>query len=56
MGSSKDERKLHLINWETVIKEKEDGDLGVRRMRSMNLAFMAKLGWRLLLEQNELWV
>ena len=47
-GSSKDERKLHLINWETTIKEKEDGGSRVRSMRSMNLAFMAKLGWRLL--------
>ena len=29
--------------------------LGIRSMQNMNLAFMAKLGWRLLSAKNELW-
>ena len=31
------------------------GGLGIRSMQNMNLAFMAKLGWRLLSTKNELW-
>ena len=54
-GSSKDERKLHLINWEIMTKGKDMGGLGIRSMQKMSLAFMAKLRWRLLLAKNELW-
>ena len=54
-GSSKEERKLHLINWETMTKGKDIGGLGIRSMQKMNLAFMAKFRWRLLSTKNELW-
>ena len=43
-GSSKEERKLYLINWETMTKGKDMGGLGIRSMQNMNLTFMAKLG------------
>ena len=54
-GSSKEERKPHLINWETMTKGEDMGGLGIRVIQNMNLAFMAKLGWRLLSAKNELW-
>ena len=37
-----------------VIREKELGGLGIKRMHDMNLAFMAKLSWRLLQEKESL--
>ena len=55
-GSSQDRRKIHLANWETMMAVKGRGGLSIRRMRNLNLAFMAKLGWRLLLGSNPLWV
>ena len=34
---------------------KEYGGLGIRSMRNMNIAFVAKLGWLLITAKNELW-
>jgi len=50
------ERKPHLVAWDTVIKEKTQGGLGIRSMRQLNLAFVMKLGWRLKTEPSALWV
>ena len=47
-GSSNEGKKVHLLNWDSVT-----GGLGIKRMRNVNLAFMAKLGWRLLSELKE---
>ena len=38
---------IHLLNWDTVTLNKDQGGLGIRSIRSMNLAMLAKLGWRL---------
>ena len=40
-------KKLNLINWEDVFKPKEKGGLGVRRIRDLNKALLAKIGWSL---------
>lgn len=37
----------HLIKWETITKAKSDGGLGIRKSREMNVAFFAKIAWRL---------
>ena len=55
-GDTMEGRKTHLINWETVTKEKSKGGLGIRKMQHMNKALMAKLGWKLLTDRNKLWV
>ena len=49
--------KIYLLNWDSVTQGKDHGGLGIKRMHNMNLAFMAKLGWRLLsdLKENKLW-
>ena len=39
-------RKVHLVNWEMLTHLKEDGGLGIKKVHEMNLAFMAKVGWR----------
>ncbi|XP_075508178.1 uncharacterized protein LOC142545090 [Primulina tabacum] len=54
-GRQYGERKCHLVKWEVVTKPKSMGGLGIRRMQQMNLAFMTKLGWRLMNDKNSLW-
>ena len=34
---------------------KKEGDLGIKKMRTMNSTLMAKLGWKILMENNKLW-
>ena len=48
-------KKISLVRWEKITLSKEYGGLGIKQMHYMNLALMAKLGWRLLTEQNCLW-
>ncbi|XP_074304974.1 uncharacterized protein LOC141639890 [Silene latifolia] len=54
-GGDQDNQALSLVSWDMVTKEKDNGGLGLRSMRQVNTAFMAKLGWRLLSEPNALW-
>ncbi|XVE58507.1 hypothetical protein DITRI_Ditri04bG0175000 [Diplodiscus trichospermus] len=48
--------RCSLVKWEKVTQPKDDGGLGIRCLRNMNLAFMAKLGWRMWNESDQLWV
>ena len=55
-GSSNEKKKMHLVNWEYLVtSEKEHGGLGIKQTHNMNLVFMAKLGWRLIAEEENLW-
>jgi len=54
-GGTNLSRKPHLAAWDTVIKDKAIGGLGVRSMRQMNSAFLMKLGWRMKTEPSTLW-
>lgn len=55
-GSKQGERKCNLVKWEVVTKPKSKGGLGIKKLTHMNLAFMTKLGWRFLEEQDTFWV
>lgn len=48
-------RKTSMINWNTVTLPKKEGGLGIKSMRSLNMALLSKLGWRLLNEENNTW-
>lgn len=41
-GDSVDKRKLHLVKWEVIAKRKENEGLGVKSLRTQNLALLAK--------------
>lgn len=45
-GSSSDKKKLHLINWETLTKPKDEGGLGLQKSEVKNKALLASLAWR----------
>lgn len=45
----------HLVAWDKICRPKTDGGLGIRKSREMNKALVAKVGWRLLNDNNSLW-
>ena len=55
-GGTNGERKCSLIKWEMVVKSKNEGGLGIKSLHQMNLAFLAKLCWKMLKEKESLWV
>lgn len=54
-GDEDNHRKIHLVNWEKMLKPKVEGGLGMRSTRKANEAFMLKGLWQFYLEPNKLW-
>ncbi|XP_019091097.1 PREDICTED: uncharacterized protein LOC109128707 [Camelina sativa] len=54
-GSTPDKRKQHLVAWDKVCLPKCEGGLGIRAAKDMNKALIAKMGWRLINDQDKLW-
>lgn len=48
-------RKIHLVNWNQVCKNKKHGGLGIRKAREQNSTFISKLGWKLISNAEDLW-
>ena len=48
-------RKINWVRWSLVCKPKEEGGLGVRDVRVVNLSLLAKWKWRLIQGRNALW-
>ncbi|XP_058208114.1 uncharacterized mitochondrial protein AtMg00310-like [Rhododendron vialii] len=46
-GSKKGERKLQWVNWGKLCDNKSMGGMRFRDLHGLNLAFLAKQGWRL---------
>ncbi|XP_050222138.1 uncharacterized protein LOC126672232 [Mercurialis annua] len=55
-GSSDGNRKLNLVKWDYVCQPRSNGGLGFKKMKSMNVALLMKLGWSLITNQDKLWV
>lgn len=55
-GGTNERRSVNLVRWDKVTQPKYAGRLGIKSVRDMNLAFLTKLGWRILDEENALWV
>lgn len=49
-------RFIPRTKWSTVTQPMAGGGLGIRNLRIWNLAFMAKLGWKILTQPTKLWV
>lgn len=54
-GSTDEKRKMHMVKWSTVTFPKVLGGLGLHSIRDRNLAFLAKLCWRLASSQDSPW-
>ena len=54
-GSGNLERKIHLINWNTVCSSKEKGGLGVRSLSTLDRALLDKWIWRFVVEEDSPW-
>ena len=45
-----------MLSWSKICRPKSAGGLGLRKMEPVNQAFLAKLGWKVLTDHNNLWV
>ena len=49
-GGGNLERKIHLINWNTICSSKDKGGLGICNLSTMNRAILGKWLWRFVVE------
>jgi hypothetical protein len=50
-----DKVKLARVKWVDVCRSKEDGGLGIRNLRLVNILLLTKWRWRLISSQDILW-
>ncbi|XP_061370519.1 uncharacterized protein LOC133313201 [Gastrolobium bilobum] len=55
-GSSRGQRKTHLVSWKKVCTSKKEGGLGFRNQSLVNKAFYMKLGFNLIANKDSMWV
>ncbi|CAL1355512.1 unnamed protein product [Linum trigynum] len=53
-GKEEDQGRLHLVAWEKLLEPKWQGGAGLQSLRQANLSLLAKTGWRLLTEKDNL--
>lgn len=54
LGSDGECRKFHLMGWNNIYKPKEQGGLGIRLLKKINLALLYKWLWRFGEERSHL--
>lgn len=54
-GQYDDQRRVHLVNWNTVTLPKSLGGLGLRDLSIMNQACLLKMCWAIRVGENSLW-
>ncbi|CAL5415768.1 unnamed protein product [Camellia sinensis] len=54
-GGNDLKRKVHLVKWAEVTKSREQGGLGIRRIKDVNSSLLLKWWWKFGKEVNALW-
>ncbi|CAN1144589.1 Putative ribonuclease H protein At1g65750 [Linum perenne] len=54
-GDAADQKKTHLLSWDLICRPKEEGGLGLRSARSLNLAYLVKLAFSFYQHPESLW-
>lgn len=52
---SQERKRIPLLSWDTVIKSKEDGRVGIKDLKAHNQALGAKLVWWMSKNPEALW-
>ena len=47
---------MPLVAWDKICRPKQLGGLGIRKTAAVNIAFLAKLGWKFLTQPENYWV
>ncbi|XP_022004276.1 uncharacterized protein LOC110901804 [Helianthus annuus] len=54
-GGSGEAKKMHWVAWDRVSISKEEGGLGLSKLKHINIALLSKWGWQFKTERNNLW-
>ena len=54
-GDLEERRKIHLVRWADICKDKRHGVLGLRHLKDFNHALLGKWLWRFPLEMESFW-
>ncbi|KAJ0491837.1 putative RNA-directed DNA polymerase [Helianthus annuus] len=54
-GSSSEGHKIHWVAWDSVSTPKDNGGLGLCKLKDVNLALLSKWCWRCKTNDNSLW-
>src|SRR3954464_6482629 len=54
-GSNRQHKRVHLIDWMTLCHPRDNGGLGLKDLRTMNKAFLLKIAWGLLNDEEAFW-
>ena len=54
-GDMEERRKIHLVRWAVICKDKRHGGLGLRYLKDFNHALLGKWLWRFPIERESFW-
>ncbi|XP_059629952.1 uncharacterized protein LOC132272900 [Cornus florida] len=55
-GSRENMNKLHLLSWNMICRPKDEGGLGIRKLKDLQVTSQCVLAWDFLLSKDRLWI